>query len=105
MTRGELLDRIDAREIGEWEAYERVAGPLGAARHDELFAMLMALIANVNRAKSRRPYRTDEFRPRWDPDAPPTPRPQQTPEEMLKAVKKLHRSMTRGEGRKRGDAS
>jgi hypothetical protein len=107
MTRGELLNRIDSRELVEWEAYERISGPLGPERTDQLFAQLTAVIANVNRPKSRKPYRVEEFIPKWDPEAPPERKPEQSPEEMLRAVKSMHRRMTRGgkERQRRGDAS
>lgn len=104
MTVGELLDRIDSREIPEWMAYERVAGPLGAARQDALFAQLMTLLANVNRPKNKRPYKTEQFVPKWDPDAPPERKPEMSPDEMLRAVRKIHKTMTGGKAAKSGNA-
>lgn len=87
----------------EWLAYEKVAGPLGAARTDLLMAKLMCTIANVNRGKGQKPYQVDQFMPRWDPEAPPERRPEMSGEEMLQAVKGLQRTMTRKRG-KRGNA-
>lgn len=101
MTVGELLDRVDSRELTEWEAYERVAGPVGPERLDLLFASLMSTIANVNRSKKTKPFKPEQFMPRWDPKARPTPRPEMSGEDMLRAVKGYHRRM----GGARGDAS
>ncbi|WP_415840191.1 hypothetical protein [Nocardiopsis gilva] len=36
---GELLTRIDARELTEWQAYELVYGPLGPAYEREMLAL------------------------------------------------------------------
>jgi len=85
------LARIGARELTEWQAYEQVAGPLGDARVDVLFAQLMSVIANVNRGKSQRPYRAEQFMPKWDPGAPEQKRPGMDGEQMLRAVKRMHR--------------
>lgn len=38
MTVGELLDRIDAKEITEWMAYELVTGPLDSKYSDDMLA-------------------------------------------------------------------
>jgi hypothetical protein len=81
--------------LTEWEAYEKVSGPLGPERFDLLFADLASVIANAQRAKSQRPYRPDQFMRKWDPDAPPPRNPEMDGEEMLRAVKKLHRGMAR----------
>ena len=91
---GDLLARTDSRELTEWQAYERVAGPLGSTRVDALFAQLMSVIANVNRGKSQRPYRAEQFLPRWDPEAPAEHRPEMDGEQILRAVKRAQRRMT-----------
>ena len=80
-------------------------GPLGDERLDHLFARLMFTIANSTRGKKTAPYRIEQFLPRWDPDAPPERKPQMSGEEILRAVKGAHRSMTGRERRRRnGDA-
>lgn len=89
--------------MSEWQAYEKVNGPLGGARLDALFAQLMALTANVNRGSKQTAFKAEQFMPQWDPDAPPERKPEMSPDDMLKAVKTMHRSMTRGAG-KRGDS-
>jgi hypothetical protein len=90
-TVGELLARIDSRELTEWEAYERLAGPVGDERLDHLFAMLQATIANVNRGKNQKAYESSGFMPKWGLaklDTGPM-----TGEEMLQAVKKINKRM------------
>lgn len=99
------MSRIDSRELTEWQAYERVAGPLGAERIDILFARLMSVIANANRSKSQRPYSAEQFMPKWDPEALPDRRPEMDGEQMLRAVKRMHRGMAGRRGAEGGDAS
>lgn len=88
---GELLARVDSRELTEWEAYERVAGPVGDERLDYLFAMLQATIANVNRSKKQKAYEAAAFMPKWGM-AKESSGPM-SGEEMLDAVKKLNGRM------------
>jgi hypothetical protein len=95
-----LLARIDSRELTEWAAYERVAGPIGDDRFDHLFSMLQATIANVNRGKNQRAHEPAAFLPKWGV-AKPDPGPM-SGHDMLDAVKKLNRRMGGKEG---GDAS
>jgi hypothetical protein len=77
--------------LTEWEAYERVAGPLDdGTRLDELFAMLQATIANVNRGKRQRPYKAEQFRPQWGVAQPNGPL---SGDDMLAAVKRINKGM------------
>jgi len=55
--------------------------------------MLAAVIANSNRSKRAKPYRAEQFIPRWDSDARPERRPEMTGQEMLKAVKKINKAI------------
>ena len=87
---GELLQRIDARELAEWEAYEAVAGPLGPERLDQLFAMLQATIANVNRGKKTPPYKAAQFVPEWQPATSAEP---MSGEDMLSTIKRINRKL------------
>lgn len=89
----ELLARIDSTELTAWEAYEKVAGPIGQERDDFLFAMLCSVIANANRGKRSKPFEAKQFMPKWDPDAPPERRPELSGEEMLRAVKRAHKAL------------
>ena len=63
MTRGELLGRVSARELTEWAAYERVAGPLGPARADFLATMTAFYVVSALGAKKAR---LDKMLPSWD---------------------------------------
>lgn len=77
----------------EWEAYEAVAGPIDlGGRLDDLFAMLASVIANVNRSRGQRPYKAEQFKPKWE-----RREVQQTGEmsgqDMLHAVKRIHKAM------------
>lgn len=67
-----------------------MAGPIGGERLDHLFAMLQALIANVNRGKRQRAFEADQFMPKWGRAKPKGP---MSGEDMLAAVKRLHKSM------------
>jgi primosomal protein N'' len=95
-TAGELLDRVGSRELSEWHAYETVAGPIGPARIDVLFARLMAQTANINRKKNSKALTAEDFMPRWDPQYERVTRerrPHMSGEDMLRAVKSMHRRM------------
>jgi hypothetical protein len=52
---------MDRREFAEWQAYERLNGPIGELRQDWRFASLEALLANVNRGKGQRAWRIEDF--------------------------------------------
>lgn len=86
-----MLARVSARELSEWEAYEGLAGPIGAERFDHLFAMLASVIANVNRGKGQRPYKGEQFMPKWEKRAPV--QDGMDGESMLRAVKRIHKAM------------
>jgi hypothetical protein len=61
--------------------------------------MLQATIANVNRGRTQRPYKADDFMPRWGVGKPAGP---MTGEDMLRAVKRVNKTMGGATG---GDAS
>lgn len=83
-TVDELLARMSSREFAEWQAFERIDGPLGGARGDVHAAMISAAIVNANRSKG--PARQmSEFLPRWDKGA----KAEQTPEQMWAAAKAI----------------
>lgn len=89
MTVAELLDRISSRELSEWMAFDRIE-PVGDRRLDVLAAMVMCLLANVNRnpKKRKKPYQVDEFLPPWAKDAP-----EQDGASMLRIVEMLNTAM------------
>jgi hypothetical protein len=60
---------------------------------DQLFGMLASVIANSNRTKRSKPYKADQFIPKWDVNARPEQRPEMSPDEMLRAVKRAHKMM------------
>jgi hypothetical protein len=94
-----LLDRIDSRELTEWEAYERVEGPVGIGRQDHLFAALMAVIANGNRGRGQRAYTASDFMPKWETKAGAQ---EMDGDAMLRAIKGINKAMGGGTGS--GDA-
>lgn len=64
MTVRELLARTDARELAEWQAYEREFGPLGPERGDVHSALISHTMASaLNTGKTR--FRLADFLPRW----------------------------------------
>jgi hypothetical protein len=87
----ELLARISSRELTAWEAYERVTGPIGAERADRHAALVAAVIANAMSDKGG--YTIDDFLPQWDPDAP---KPEQSPQDMVRAVREANRALGGG---------
>lgn len=84
MTVNELLGRMSSREIAEWQAFERIEGPLGGLRADMHAAMVVAAVVNANRSKGpgKRPA---DFLPRWDVDV----KREQTSEQMWAAAKTI----------------
>lgn len=63
MTRAEMLERMSARELSEWMAYERVTGTLGAERGDATAALTAYHIVQALGAKKVKP---DQLMPKWD---------------------------------------
>ncbi|MHC3391292.1 phage tail assembly protein T [Streptomyces lavendulocolor] len=74
-----MLAHVSSRELSEWMAYEKIAGPLGGARGDVHAAMIAAAVTNAARAKGR-PLPIADFLPRWGRKA------EQSPEEMFRAA-------------------
>ncbi|MEU8264912.1 DUF4035 domain-containing protein [Micromonospora sp. NPDC048999] len=90
---GELLARIDARELSAWAAYERVTGPLGPDRADIHAAIIASTIANANRGKGGRVAKPEDFIPRWDQRGAAAAAGEQTGEDHLRLIKSLNRAM------------
>lgn len=86
MTVGELLSRIDSRELLEWSAYERVHGPIGPDRADTQAAVIASTIARTMGGKKARRFKLSDFIPVWD-------RRPQTWEEQLAAVRTMNRAL------------
>lgn len=71
-------------------------GPIGAERFDYLFAQLQATVANTSRDRKTRPFKPVNFAPPWaDRESWPWSdgKKEQTPEDMLRAVKALNKAM------------
>jgi len=76
MTVRELLTRCDSRELTEWLAYYQIE-PWGEERADLRAAINTTVLANVNRGKSQRAYKIEDFMPDFDAAAGQAERPQQ----------------------------
>ena len=85
MTAEELAERMSARELAEWAAFERVCGPvLIHERIDVAAAHIMASIFGQH------PRAAEAFMPSWDV-GPPKERPQQSAGEMIAVVRSVQR--------------
>ena len=84
---GDLLARIDSRELTEWAAYEQVCGPLGPVRGDYNAAVVAATVHNAMAGKKGRRTKLKEFMIDWGA------RRAQTWEEQLAAVRVMNRAM------------
>jgi len=80
-----MLATMTSRQVSEWQAYERLSGPLGGARGDLSAAIIASTIANVNRGKGQPPYKPSRFIPDWDPKP-------QSPEHMKMIVRAMNKA-------------
>ncbi|MFZ3494627.1 phage tail assembly protein T [Streptomyces sp. 5.8] len=80
MTVGRLLAEAGSAELAEWQAYEKLTGPLGGLRGDLHAALVSASVVNSQRAKGRKPLSPVAFLPRWDA------RVHKRPEELFQAA-------------------
>lgn len=85
----ELLERIDSRELSEWVAYERIAGPLGARRIDHAAALIATAVVNANRQRGA-PKRPEQFLPQWGRK---THRRRMEPDELWAAARAANRKL------------
>ena len=76
---GQSRQPMAAREITEWQAFEKVAGPLGGDRDDVLAAMTAFYVVSALGAKNAN---LDKMLPTWDR----RPQDWQQMREMLKAL-------------------
>jgi hypothetical protein len=85
MTVRELLARTTSRELTEWQAYERVSGPLDARlRTDIAASILAATVANSAGGKKR--AKPADFMPVWF-------KRKRTPEEIWQQVMKANAAL------------
>ena len=64
MTRREMLNRMDAKELSEWMAYDQIQ-PIGPQRTDLGLGIIAATIANCHRDPKKRSsaYEPSDFAP------------------------------------------
>lgn len=65
MPVAELLDRTTGEELTDWEAYERLIGPLGPTRGDWQAAMIASTVANSARGKKGKAAKLKDFLLKW----------------------------------------
>lgn len=86
MTVGELLRRINARELAEWQIFYGLE-PFGVERADLQHGMVAATIANYHRGKGTQPFAPGDFVLSFE-------QPQkQTPQDHADYFKRLTQSM------------
>ena len=91
MTVGELLGRISSRELTEWRAYSGLE-PFGEDRADLRAGIVASTVANVFRKSVTKPYKAQEFMPRFE-------KTRQDWREQLERVKAINAAL----GGKNGD--
>lgn len=90
----EVLDRVNARDLSEWLAFERVFGPLTVQERVDAAGAVGAWATAASTGSKAGP---EAFLPAWDR---PVSRPRQTAEQMMDFMRGL---MRRGKGRRRGN--
>lgn len=81
----ELLARTTSRELTEWQAYERVTGPLDARLRGDISAgIIAATVANSNGAKKK--AKPADFLPTWF-------KRRKTPQEIWSEVMKANTAL------------
>lgn len=85
MTVRQLLDSVDARELMEWEAYNRLE-PFGSMVNRRGHALTATLLANAHKKKGARDFTVRDFMPDFSADVPP----RQSVGDQLKIVEALN---------------
>lgn len=65
MPVGELLSRISSRELSEWMAYFEIE-PFGADAYYLGHAIVAKTVADSNRKKGSKPYKVEDFMPKFE---------------------------------------
>lgn len=86
MTVRELLERIDSRELAEWQAYYGIE-PWGEERADQRTAEITVRLANYLRGEKQEPFDLYDFMPYTE--RPDDERPAQPVDEQVAIVKAL----------------
>jgi len=87
----DILRGLTAKQFRGWEIYYELE-PFNEERADYRAASICATLANVNRGKNQRPYKTEDFLLRFG-DRGEEERPKQTRQqqwEMLKLLAAMH---------------
>lgn len=74
-------------------AYERVSGPIGSDRSDVHAGIVSSTVANAMKGKKGKKFEPKDFIPQWD-------KPEQTWQDQLAVVKRVHGSLTRRDRRR-----
>lgn len=88
MTVRRLLAEAGSAELAEWQAYEKLTGPLGGLRGDLHAALVSAAVINSQRTKGKRPVNPVAFLPCWD-----TERVKKSPEELFRIAMAANTSL------------
>jgi hypothetical protein len=74
-------------EFAEWQAFQRLEGPLGPVRADWRAAVVASVVANANRdtRKHRKAYEPPDFIPKWDANVRKPPLPPAVVQDKVKA--------------------
>ena len=64
-TVAELLNRVSSHELSEWLAFSTLE-PFGADAENLGHEITASTIANVNRSKNDKPYKVEDFMPKFE---------------------------------------
>lgn len=81
----ELLRRVTAEELQEWEAYSQLE-PFGPPAEFWQAGIIASTLANLHRKKGKKPFKPEDFMPRVFGRRR---KREQTPEQMLAHLKAL----------------
>jgi hypothetical protein len=62
-----MLAEISSVQFAEWMAFSRLE-PWGEDRADLRAGIVASTIANANRGKNAKPFKPDDFMPRFEPE-------------------------------------
>jgi len=60
-----MLERISSRELTGWIAFSQLE-PFGSEMESLGHAITASTVANVNRGKGQKPYKVEEFMPKFE---------------------------------------
>jgi len=62
-----MLSEISSTQFAEWMAYSRLE-PWGEERDDLRMGIIASTIANANRGKNSKPFKPQDFMPKFEPE-------------------------------------